>query len=185
MLSRQIIFFIFAIEILVVVRSAAIENSNGTAELYLNGELGNPCHGRKDGFARDLGACEKYFYCENGAASPGVCNSGYVFDAETELCVLNDQANRVCFKCGPTKQYQLFSVPKSCQQYILCFHDKPKLHICSNGLVFDGSNGIHQCNKKPEHAECHREESVDLELSVCPPVNDVPVFFNDPKERSV
>lgn len=186
MLSQQIKCSIFIIiEILVFVNQiAAVEQLNQT-EQYLGGELDNPCFGRRDGFARDLASCERYFSCENGNAYAGQCEAGYVFDAESELCVANDQAPNVCFKCNPTKYYQLFSVPKACSQYILCFNGKPKLHACSNGLVFDGRNGIHQCNRKPGNVECYREDAVDLELSVCPPVNDTPIFFVDPFERSV
>lgn len=167
------------------VAALSIDNFDESLENYLAGELDNPCAGRKDGFARDLSSCERYFYCEKGVASSGVCNSGYVFDAETELCVSNDQANKVCFKCLHSKYYQLISVPKACSQYILCFMGKPKLHRCSNDLVFDGRNGIHQCNRKPDNAECHREEAIDLELSVCPPINESPIFYVDPNNRSV
>lgn len=189
MLSRSIKYPICAIvQLLVLFNCLAafnVEHFNESVEDFLAGELNNPCAGRKDGFARDLGACEKYFYCEKGVASSGVCDSGYVFDAETELCVTNDQSNKVCFKCLQSKYYQLISVPKACSQYILCFMGKPKLHRCSNDLVFDGRNGIHQCNRKPDNADCHREEGLDLELSVCPSINESPIFYVDPNNKSV
>lgn len=178
MLSRPIKSFIIAIELLVLTNQIAAVEQFTSPSMYLGGELDNPCYGRKDGFARDLSSCQKYFSCQNGVAFSGDCNPDYYFDGESEQCLLNQ--NKVCFKCNPNKNYQLFSVPKACSQYILCFNGKPKLHACSNGLVFDGRNRIHQCNKEPE---CYREEAVDIDD--CPPIKDEPIFYNEPTDRSV
>lgn len=177
-------FFIFVLQILIMNQAIfGLDVSNKT-EVYEN-QISNPCFRHKDGFARDLASCQRYYYCQNGEGYSGICDPNYVFDAETELCVTQDQSNKVCFKCSSTKYYQLVSVPKACQQYIQCFDGKPTLHICADGLVFDGTNGIHQCNRPPSGIECYREDPGDLEQSVCPGINDQPIFYVDPNNRSV
>lgn len=179
MLSRSLKPFLSIIGLLVLTNQIAASEQFINPGWYLAGELDNPCFGRSDGYARDLSSCQEYFYCVNGKINgSGKCDQDYFFDAETEQCKLDN--DKVCFKCNPNKNYQLFSVPKACSQYILCFNGKPKLHRCSNGLVFDGRNRIHQCNKEPE---CHREEATDIDD--CPPIRDEPIFFSEPSDRSV
>lgn len=178
MLSHTTKSSILVIELLMIAHQIAAVEQIAQPGMYLAGELDNPCYGRNDGFARDLSSCQQYFSCLNGTAYNGTCERDYFFDGETEKCRLNE--DKVCFKCNPNKNYQLFSVPKACSQYILCFNGKPKLHLCSNGLVFDGRNRIHQCNKAPE---CHREEAVDIDD--CPSIKDEPIFYGEPSDRSV
>lgn len=176
-------FLIFVLQMSILNQTIfGLDVSNET-EIYRD-KLTNPCTKREDGFARDLASCKNYYYCKNGEAHRGICDQGYVFDAENELCVTQDQAN-VCFKCLPTKYYQLISVPKACSQYIQCFNGNPTLHICKEGLVFDGSNGIHQCNKPPSEVGCNREDKNDFEQSVCPAIQHEPIFYLDATNKSV
>lgn len=161
-----------------------VYSANLTAELFAVAP--NACTARGEGFARDLYACEKYFYCDgHGNAHPGVCDFGYVFDGETQMCVTQQNANQVCFKCSPSKFYELISVPHACQQFIQCFKGMPSLHLCSNGLVFDGRSGIHQCNSPPYQGGCHRESFNDPDQGNCPPIFDRPVFLAEQQFANV
>lgn len=152
--------------------------TNETAEVFAVAP--NPCvGGRGEGFARDLMECGRYFYCDgNGNAFPGVCDYDYVFDAETQMCVTRYSADQVCFKCS-SKFYELMSVPHACQQFIQCFNGRPTLHLCSDGLVYDGRSGIRQCNTPPYQGGCHRENPGDVEQGTCPQIYDRPIFLAD------
>lgn len=155
-----------------------VHSTNGTTELFAVAP--NPCVGRGEGFARDMYSCEKYFYCDgHGNAHPGVCEYDYLFDAEKQMCVIRHTADQVCFRCSPNKLYELKSVPFACQQFIQCFKGQPTLHLCSNGLVFDGSSGVHQCNTPPYQGGCNRENPSESDRGNCPPIYDRPVFLAD------
>lgn len=161
-----------------------IHSANRTANWFAPAP--NPCTGRGEGFARDLYACEKYFYCDfNGNAYPGVCPLDTVFNAEIQMCVARHTAEHVCFKCPPNQYYALKSVPHACQQFIQCFKGNPSLHLCSNGLVFDGRSGIKQCNRPPHQGGCHRENPGDLDQENCPPIYDRPIFLADKQFANV
>lgn len=147
--------------------------------------LTNPCYSRRNGLARDLSSCKQYFQCDNGEPSWGICDDGYVFNAETEMCVDEVHSAEACFRCDSQKQYELVSVPGACQQYIQCVHSIPSLRICPNGLVFDGRAGVHQCNMQPSMGGCHRENANDIEKRKCPPSANEPIYIIDPDNRSV
>lgn len=134
-----------------------------------SGSLSNPCDGHPDGKARDLSECRNFVVCENGTASFHTCPENEVFDAKSEQCVSNNQADKVCFKCYPN-DYQLFSVPNACSQYIQCFDGHAQLYKCSIGLVFDGRKEIQQCNEKPNNDDCYSTDENDVELEPCPPL---------------
>lgn len=151
---------------------------------YLN-ELENPCFGRKDGFVRDLSSCQNYFQCDNGQPVPGACDSNFVFDAESEQCVGEENTERVCFRCPDNTFYELVSVPNICIQYIRCFNGIPSLRVCPSGLAFDGRAGIHQCNVPPSTEECFREDLGDVEHQTCPPVYDEPIYYVEQNNPSV
>lgn len=145
---------------------------------YNSKQLDNPCYGRiNDGYARDISSCQRYFQCENGQAYPGICDSNYVFDAESELCVPDDMTDTVCFRCPETSDYELISVPNICIQYIECLRGNPTLKACADGLVFDGRAGIHQCNQEPSDSQCYREDLTDIEHQSCPPIYDQPFYY--------
>lgn len=161
-----------------------VYSANETDELFA--VAANPCVGHVEGFARDLYACERYFYCDgNGNARPGVCDFDYVFDAERQMCVTRHTGDQVCFKCPSSHFYGLKSVPHACQQFIQCFNGNPTLHLCPNGLVFDGRSGIHQCNTPPYQGGCHREGTSDLDQGICPPIYNQPVFLVDKQLANV
>lgn len=145
-------------------------------------ELKNPCFGRQAGFVRDLSSCQNYFQCDNGRPISGTCDNNYVFDAETEECVGEENADRVCFRCSDTTYYELMSVPNICEQYIQCFNGYSSLRACPSGLVFDGRSGVHQCNVPPSPYECYREDFGDIEHQSCPQVYDEPVYYVKPNE---
>lgn len=147
--------------------------------------LDNPCTGRRNGFARDLTSCERYYYCENGDAYSGICDPNYIFNAETEECVSSQNADQVCFRCSADKSYELVSVPNACPQFIRCFRGYPSLHLCPNGLVFDGRGGVHQCNTSPGQGGCFRENQSDVDQGICPPIYDGPIFYVDQRQPSV
>lgn len=158
-------------------------SENKTVNLFE--KLDNPCYGREEGFARDLASCERYYYCKDGNAFTGECDLGLVFDAESELCVSGENADRVCFRCSADKSYELISVPSACSQFIRCFNGYPTLHVCPGKLVFDGRSGIRQCNKAPPQGDCFRENPNDIDQGTCPPIYNEPVYFVDPKRPSV
>lgn len=149
-------------------------------------EFDSPCYGRTDdGFVRDLSSCQRYVYCENGQANSGICDPDYVFDAESELCVSEDMADTVCFRCPENIDYELISVPHICKQYIQCFHGNPTLKACPSGLVFDGRAGIHQCNQEPSPTQCYREDLADIEHRTCPPVYNELIYYVEPDNQSM
>lgn len=173
---HKILFFALVVR---VVTSLPTDDSD-----YLN-ELENPCFGRKDGFVRDLSSCQNYFQCDNGQPVPGACDSNFVFDAESEQCVGEENTERVCFRCPDNTFYELVSVPNICIQYIRCFNGIPSLRVCPSGLAFDGRTGIHQCNVPPSTEECFREDLGDVEHQTCPPVYDEPIYYVEQNNPSV
>jgi len=155
-----------------------------TAQNYPN-QLTEPCNGRANGFARDLGSCNHYYFCQNGNGVRGVCSNNRLFDGERELCV--NANNRPCFECNRNNPFQLTSVPNACHQYIQCFNQRPTLHRCPLGLVYDGRRSVQQCNVPPPHGGCYREESDDQNpaLPRCPQVTNRPVYLRDRNSCSV
>lgn len=149
-------------------------------------EIRDPCVGRASGFARDLTSCRHYFWCANGVGSRGVCNNNQFFNGEIERCVTQDQ--RQCFECRATEAYHLNSVPNACHQYIQCFNSRPTLHLCPQGLVYDGRTGIQQCNVPPPTGGCYRENDGPGESDPpvnCPAVTSKPVYIRHPNSCSV
>lgn len=148
----------------------------------------NPCRGRPDGYARDIQSCAHYWVCANGQANGrDVCTQGKFFDAETEQCRFRDQVK--CFQC-PQNEYRLFSVPRACSQYLLCFLGTVSLNSCPNGLVFDGRNHVRSCNYEPYPGGCYRENDSegggdDPVVQRCPYVHDKPVYVHDKYSCSV
>lgn len=145
----------------------------------------NPCFGRPDGFARDLLSCRHFFACRSGNAQRGQCGNGNFFDAENERCVRPQHAR--CFRCPAGNQYQLYSVPRACRQFIHCFNGQPTLRACPSGLVYDGRRSVRNCNFSPGHPMCHREEADEVGAPVqrCPMVSGRPVFLPDRQSCSV
>lgn len=171
--------FVLIISVLLLVSYSLCSSVfNKSVEVNLVDPLENPCFGRRDGFARDLSDCQRYFQCESGNAYLGSCDEFQVFDAETEMCVSSSEADRVCFRC-PSNQYELISVPNACRQFIQCLRGIPTLRACNIGLVFDGQAGVHQCNKEVTPGFCFRESPTDIALQSCPPVYDQPIFYLD------
>jgi len=162
--------------------SGTLVNAQGNDPTILQ----NPCRGRGDGFARDLTSCNHYFYCTNGNSIRGVCSNNRLFDAEREFCVNPNSAR--CFQCPRTNSYELISVPNACPQFVRCFNGSPTLHICPQGLVFDGRAQIKQCNIGTANGSCYRENSEVVPpppVQRCPTVTNRPVFFPDPSDCSV
>lgn len=146
----------------------------------------NPCTGRPDGFARDFNSCNHYFACHNGQATRRVCPSGRLFDAETEQCVVRDQAR--CFQCPQNEPFRLLSVPRACPQYILCFLGSVSLNLCPSGLVFDGRRSVRNCNYEPSQGRCFREDDLgqgEPLIPRCPFVAGRPVYIADRRSCSV
>lgn len=178
--------FLFAfVSLSIVANVSGSVNDTATTNSTVLYQLDNPCYGRHNGYARDLTSCDRYYYCDNNRPYPGVCDYGFVFDAEIELCVTADNSDRVCFRCSANKYYELISVPNACQQFIRCFNRYPALFLCPNDLVFDGRSGVHQCNRIPPQGGCFRENPTDIEEMTCPPIYNDPVFYVDPIQPSV
>lgn len=156
--------------------------ANGVFGQDYPNQIRDPCVGRISGVARDLASCRHYFWCSNGSGSRGVCPNNELFDGESERCVFSDR--RPCFECSATEAFHLNSVPNACSQYIQCFNRQPTLHLCPSGLVYDGRNGIRQCNIPPPSGGCLRENGSpggeDSAPISCPPVTNSPVFIRHP-----
>lgn len=141
-------------------------------------QVRDPCVTRVSGVARDLSSCRHYFWCRNGVGSRGNCMNNQLFNGEIERCVSSEQ--RPCFECR-AEAYHLNSVPSTCQQYIQCFNRQATLHLCPTGLVYDGRNGIRQCNRPPPTGGCYREnDTPGNDSPVCPSVTNRPVYIRHP-----
>lgn len=139
----------------------------------------HPCHGRNEGFARDINTCNQFWRCFDNPPTRGVCPGENTFDGESQRCVL--PRNRNCFTCPQERSYELRSVPGVCHQYTRCFNGRPTLHACPNQLVFDGRDGIRNCNVPPTSGGCHRENEENQEdHGLCPNVEITrPLYFRD------
>lgn len=104
----------------------------------------NPCQGVQGGFAQDLDSCNHFIVCDNGQQrSRGACPDNTRFDVERQACVA--PADSRCFQCPP-RGHELFSVPRSCNQFVQCFNGRPTLHACPSGLSFNGRPGVRECD---------------------------------------
>lgn len=130
----------------------------------------HPCHGRRSGFARDLHSCSNFWRCAENPPTRGQCPGQNLFEPESERCVF--PRNSRCFNCPQTLPYHLISVPQACHQFTRCVNGVATLHTCPSGLVFDGRNGIRNCNWRPAGGGCHREGNGndDNNEMVCPSV---------------
>lgn len=92
------------------------------------------CHGRPNGFARDLDNCQQYFVCQNGNPIRARCPGNLAFDANNQVCWWRDDVT--CFRCPQDHLYSLLSVPHTCNQFYRCWRGRATIHTCPGALIF-------------------------------------------------
>jgi len=104
--------------------------------------------------------CDKYYFCNDGAANLYDCPGGLVFAPDKGQCTWTQEANRPgcrskekskfsCPEVGPS-EHPRYSDPEDCQKFYVCISGSAHHNSCSKGLVFH-----------PLTLACDRQESVD------------------------
>merc|ERR1711892_333932 len=104
--------------------------------------------------------CDKYYFCNDGAANLYNCPGGLVFAPDKGSCTWIEEANRpgcrskekfnfTCPEVGPS-QHPRYPDPSDCQQFYVCISGSAHHNSCPHGLVFH-----------PQTLACDRQESVD------------------------
>jgi len=113
---------------------------------------------RKNGyFAHE--DCDKYFFCNDGAANLYDCPGGLVFAPDKGQCTWIGEANRpgceskdkIEFNCpevGPS-EHTRYPDPQDCQRFYVCIAGNAHHNSCPQGLVFH-----------PGSLACDRQEAV-------------------------
>lgn len=111
----------------------------------------NVVHGR---YVRSHESCQAYNYCANGQAYHGWCSTGYLFNAQAEICENSGLVD--CARCS-TQGLQNIANPTDCARFFRCASGFRTERICPVGLRFDPRIG--DCNFD-RNSECQMRQSV-------------------------
>lgn len=138
----------------------------------------NPCATLTDetGFAADPYACDGYYYCNNGSAAHGVCQTGYNFNPGTSDCIrgypcaINMNPDSYC---NILPDGVFIKVRNSCVEYQLCWKGEILSRECPNGYYY---NALMADCDYPANVKCI-DKSSDLPSSeFC---NQTGIFVSD------
>ncbi|XP_016999335.3 protein obstructor-E [Drosophila takahashii] len=122
--------------------SGATENSSETNSTEVDEEyhliVGNLslCGNVADNvFLPFVGDCNRYYLCRSGQAIELQCEWPYQFNANTQSCVKNGQAE--CLPTCESYSFSTFSYQRTCTKYVLCYYGRPVLRQCQDGLQYN------------------------------------------------
>lgn len=141
----------------------------------------HPCFNRRNGFAPVLNNCRGFWRCEEQPPSRGECDYDRVFNDQTQGCAPLEWTK--CYSCNSYTSYRLSSIRGSCQHFARCIRGESSMHICPDGLVFDGryrncNYPTGSCYFSNEDSDSDDDGTSNGEYLDCPGAESVrPLFF--------
>ncbi|XP_039963015.1 peritrophin-48 [Bactrocera tryoni] len=141
----------------------------------------NPCATLTDetGFAADPYACDGYYYCNNGTAAHGVCQTGYNFNPGTNDCI-RGYACAITMSpdsyCNILPDGVFIKDPNNCVGYQLCWNAHVLSRECPDGYYY---NALMADCDYPSNVNCTETSTTLPDLPASELCNQTGIFVSD------